>query len=74
MKSIKVVATNCPGSLANKSLKRQKHIIHIVKYIIISLKYENSIYDKYYGRVYLTRVHLIRVYVHRVLMAVSKWH
>ena len=35
---------------------------------------KNSIYDKYYGRVYLTRVHLIRVYIHRVLMAVSKWH
>ena len=35
---------------------------------------KNSIYDKYYGRVYLTRVHLIHVYIHRVLMAASKWH
>ena len=33
---------------------------------------KDSIYYKYYGRVYFTRVHLIRVYIHRVLMAASK--
>ena len=39
MKSIKIVASNCPGSLANKSLKRQKQIIHIMKYIINIVTY-----------------------------------
>ena len=35
---------------------------------------KDSISYKFYGRVYFTGVHFDCVYIHRVLMAMSKWH